>query len=71
MTDERDPAGIEPDEPVVLDDVQRYRESELRAVGYSEFWSVELARNPAVDLHAALDIVQRGCDPRLATEIMR
>jgi hypothetical protein len=45
------------------------RECLLRA-GFSPALADELAREHRVDLHALLDLVDRGCSPALAARIL-
>lgn len=47
-----------------------WRRRQLLAAGFSLKASETLARECGVDLHAALDLVDRGCPPRLAVKIL-
>lgn len=42
----------------------------LQAAGFDEDASTRLARERSVDLHAALDLVRRGCPPETAVRIL-
>jgi hypothetical protein len=50
--------------------IERWRREELERAGYSPEQAAELASTPDVDLHEAIDLVARGCDPELALEIL-
>jgi len=50
--------------------VERWRTDELLRVGFDVETAVVLAGEPGVDLHAALDLVERGCPPPLAARIL-
>ncbi len=57
----------------VPDETERvicWRASELIRAGYDPTVAVELAERPDVDLHRALELVERGCSPDLATKIL-
>jgi hypothetical protein len=47
-----------------------WREARLRVAGFDWESASELARDDAVDLHALLDLVDRGCPPQLAVRIL-
>jgi len=51
-------------------EVVRWRMDRLRAAGFAEDLALALAGEGDVDLHALLDLVDRGCPPRLAARIM-
>jgi len=52
-------------EPVVL-----WRASRLREAGFAAQLAEALARDCAYDLHALLNLVDRGCPPALAARIL-
>jgi hypothetical protein len=54
--------GVEP--PV------EWRAKRLRSAGFSRKLAAELAQNPAYDLHAMLELVDRGCPTELAARIV-
>ena len=54
-------------EPV---DVRTWRLCWLLKAGFAEPLAAELADTPAVDLHALLGLVDRGCPPELAARIL-
>jgi hypothetical protein len=51
--------------------VERWRAQELGRAGFSEDVAHELATRTDVDLHAAIDLIRRGCAPDLAARILR
>jgi hypothetical protein len=50
--------------------VERWRTDELLRVGYDVETATVLAADSAVDLHSALELVERGCPPDLAARIL-
>lgn len=60
----RDAAGDEPN-PLV-----RWRLYRLLESGFPQALAWDLATTPGVDLHALLDLVDRGCPPHLAVRIL-
>ncbi|HEY8030438.1 MAG TPA: hypothetical protein VIE38_13125 [Gaiellaceae bacterium] len=50
--------------------VERWRTEELLRVGFDVESATILAAEPGVDLHAAIDMVERGCPPNLAARIL-
>ena len=54
-----------------LERVERWRTSELMRVGFPGDDAVALAARFEVDLHEAIEVVQRGCPPALAIRILR
>jgi hypothetical protein len=53
-----------------LDRVERWRTAELMRVGFPGDDAVALAARADVDLHEAIELVQRGCPPELAVRIL-
>jgi hypothetical protein len=53
-----------------LDRVERWRTAELMRVGFPGDDAVALAARTDVDLHHAIELVQRGCPPELAVRIL-
>jgi hypothetical protein len=51
--------------------VERWRAQELERAGYSADVASELAMRADVDLHRAIELLQRGCSPELAADILR
>ena len=52
------------------DDVTRWRLDRLLGAGFAAPLALRLATTPGVDLHALLDLVDRGCPPDLAARIL-
>jgi hypothetical protein len=50
--------------------VTRWRAGELLKAGYEPQAAVELAEHPEIDLHVALELLERGCPPELAASIL-
>jgi hypothetical protein len=50
--------------------VRAWRLEELERAGFENRLAVELASRSEVDLHAAIELVQRGCPPHLAAQIL-
>ena len=50
--------------------VERWRAEALEKVGYDIVSAHELAYRPDVDLHLAIELVERGCAPELALKIL-
>ena len=50
--------------------VERWRTAELIRVGFAGDDAVALAARTEVDLHEAIELVQRGCPPELAVRIL-
>jgi hypothetical protein len=53
-----------------LERVERWRTAELMRVGFAGDDAVALAARLEVDLHEAIELVQRGCPPELAVRIL-
>jgi hypothetical protein len=47
-----------------------WREARLRVAGFEREAASQLARDDAIDLHALLELVDRGCPPHLAARIL-
>jgi hypothetical protein len=47
-----------------------WRARRLRDAGFSRELAVRVAENPAYDLHAMLELVDRGCPAELAARIV-
>ncbi|MGZ4334609.1 MAG: hypothetical protein ACXVRJ_10100 [Gaiellaceae bacterium] len=50
--------------------VERWRTEELIRVGFDPDIAVVMAIEPGVDLHAATDLIERGCPPDIAARIL-
>jgi hypothetical protein len=51
-------------------DVVLWRRTRLEEAGFSRELAATLARDRAYDLHAVLELVDRGCPPELASRIL-
>ena len=52
------------------DGVLTWRYQSLRRAGYTAGVAAELARSRTVDLHRAIELLERGCEPALARRIL-
>jgi hypothetical protein len=52
------------------DDVASWRRRRLRAAGFTPDLADAVAHDCAMDLHALLSLVDRGCPPHLAARIL-
>lgn len=52
------------------DDVLRWRRDQLVAAGFEGALALELAQDRRYDLHALIELVERGCPPSLAIRIV-
>jgi hypothetical protein len=50
--------------------IEDWRTEELERAGYSRRAAGRLASRHDVDLHRAIELVSRGCDPELALKIL-
>jgi len=50
--------------------IERWRVEELERAGYGHGEAVELAGRSYVDLHLAVGLLQRGCPPATALQIL-
>lgn len=62
---ERQPIESPGTDPIVL-----WRASRLEGAGFTAQLAEALARDSAYDLHALLELVDRGCFPELAARIL-
>jgi hypothetical protein len=51
-------------------EVVRWRCEQLVASGFSPSLAAGVAKDPRYDLHALIELSERGCDPRLAVRIL-
>jgi hypothetical protein len=51
-------------------DVVRWRREQLAAAGFSLPLASRLARDGRYDLHALIELIERGCAPELAMRIL-
>ena len=50
--------------------IERWRARELERAGYAPSEAAELAARADIDLHQAVELLQRGCSPQLALQIL-
>jgi hypothetical protein len=50
--------------------IQRWRAQELERAGYGADEAAELAARMDVDLHLAVELLERGCEPETALRIL-
>jgi hypothetical protein len=53
-----------------LDEVVRWRCDQLVASGFAPALATGVAKNVLYDLHALIELVERGCQPELAVRIL-
>jgi hypothetical protein len=51
--------------------VERWRAQELERAGFDASAAAELAGRSDVDLHRAVELLQKGCPPDVALSILR
>jgi hypothetical protein len=51
-------------------DVVRWRHEQLVGCGFPMQLAARLARDQRYDLHALIELVERGCEPELAVRIL-
>ena len=49
---------------------KNWRQVQLLRVGFDPAQAAEIAAEPAIDLHALIELVERGCPPELAARIL-
>ena len=52
------------------DEVVAWRREQLRRAGCRRFEAEVLARERQVDLHEAVELLEQGCPPKIALEIL-
>lgn len=57
--------------PSEQEQVERWRAQQLERAGFPAAAAAELAHRSDVDLHAAMDLLQKGCPPETALSILR
>ena len=53
-----------------LDRINRWRAEELERAGYDRRGAAKLAARHDIDLHQAVELLQQGCPPALALDIL-
>jgi hypothetical protein len=54
----------------ISENVSAWRHERLARAGFDEALAARLAGDCAIDLHALLELVERGCRPHLAARIL-
>ncbi|MBV8599423.1 MAG: hypothetical protein JO017_11435 [Actinobacteria bacterium] len=57
-------------EETEMERVERWRTEALEAAGYDPDSAAHLASRHDVDLHRAIEMIERGCSPELALQIL-
>jgi len=57
-------------QPGLASDVLSWRRDQLVEAGFRLPLAARLARDPLYDLHALIDLVERGCPPEVAARIL-
>jgi hypothetical protein len=52
------------------DELARWRRERLLRAGFENDLARSIASDRAIDLHAMIELVERGCTPRLAARIL-
>jgi hypothetical protein len=53
-----------------LERIEAWRAEELERAGYPARDAAKVAARLDIDLHRAVDLIERGCSPELALEIL-
>jgi hypothetical protein len=61
---------VQLNEETETDRVERWRADELERAGFAPDTAHILAMRSDVDLHMAVGLIERGCTPELAAEIL-
>jgi hypothetical protein len=64
------PVADRPCDTPECDQVRAWRFDRLIAAGFDPGQAATVAANPSFDLHAVLDLIDRGCPPPLAARIV-
>jgi hypothetical protein len=56
--------------PTERDEVERWRTGELERAGFDASLARALAPRFDIDLHVAVDLIAKGCPPKLAARIL-
>jgi hypothetical protein len=65
----RAPADEDPN-PASRDELIAWRRAQLIRAGFDSTLAASLATERAIDLHALIELVERGCPPPLAARIL-
>lgn len=66
----KDAVPAEDTRPVPDGDLSGWRVRQLLRAGFDRQLAASLAEDCAFDLHALIELVERGCPPRLAARIL-
>ena len=61
---------VEQHDRTAVPEVLAWRRRQLRAAGFRSALASRVARDAAYDLHALIELVERGCPPQLAVRIL-
>jgi hypothetical protein len=61
---------VEQHDRTAMPEVLAWRRRQLRAAGFGSALASRAARDAAYDLHALIELVERGCPPQLAVRIL-
>jgi hypothetical protein len=64
-------ADVQIPETTERERIERWRAQELERAGYTLEDAAELAARSDVDLHLAVDLLERGCPAQTAVRILR
>jgi hypothetical protein len=53
-----------------VEEVVRWRREQLVEAGFALPVAAKIAKDPRYDLHALIELVERGCPPQLAVRIL-
>ena len=53
-----------------LERIERWRAERLERAGYDADAAAQLAARPDVDLHQAIGLIEKGCSPEVALQIL-
>jgi hypothetical protein len=62
--------GIDQDVRRETPEILSWRRGQLLAAGFPTALATRVARDPAFDLHALIELTERGCPPDLAIRIL-
>jgi hypothetical protein len=57
-------------EQTAVAEIRFWRRRQLMAAGFSPALAAEVADDPSYDLHALIELAERGCPPELAVRIL-
>ena len=57
-------------EQTAVAEIRYWRRRQLEAAGFPATLAAEVADDPSYDLHALIELAERGCPPELAVRIL-